>query len=693
MKSQKSKHNWDKIFVKQHHQSWCGLACLSMLCKYYGGNMPQEKLVTKSGTTVTGTTLLGLYQAANAIGLKAEGFEADLENLKQLKHPAILHFTLPDGLEHYVVCFGYKDGLFLMGDPAKEFTKMGEEEVLAIWKSKKLLLVQRGEQFRTDDDTSLRKKAWLKELVTPDIPVLSVVAGLGIVVAIAGISLAIFSQKLIDQILPAKEQQKLWIGMAILALLLLAKNLLSYLRTILVARQSRDFSNRIVGSFYSQVLYLPKTFFDSLKTGEITARLNDAARIQRTINYVAGVLLIDVLTVIICMVLLVGYWWPAGAAAITGGVLFAWVFLWYGKRIVAGQRKVMVSYAAAESNFFDTVQGAEVIKGNNKEEFFTRYTKEIYASFQTSAYDLAILGNRIGLKVQNIGTAAIIGVIAFSSMAVLSDHLSLGALVAVLSLAGSVIASSASLSGAYITLQEAKVAYDRLYEFVSLDREPTEEAVHTFDTIHTLNIEHIRFRFPGRPLLLKDVNLIAKRGQLTAILGEIGSGKSTLLHLISRFYEPESGVIRLDGKNCTEVPIHDWRATIGVMPQHIKLFNATLLENICLTNDKDILERCLSFCNQLHIQQYFGNLPLGPLTRVGEDGVNLSGGQRQLVGLYRALFGNSKILLLDEPTNNMDKAAVQFVWDLLEREKQNRICMLVTHNEQLATRASIVVKI
>jgi ABC-type bacteriocin/lantibiotic exporters, contain an N-terminal double-glycine peptidase domain len=356
----------------------------------------------------------------------------------------------------------------------------------------------------------------------------------------------------------------------------------------------------------------------------------------------------------------------------------------------------MASYAAAESNFFDTVQGAEVIKGNNKEEFFTRYTKDIYATFQTSAYDLALLGNNIGLKVQFIGTAAIIGVIAFSSYAVLNNLLSLGALVAVLSLAGSVLSSSASLSVAYITLQEAKVAYDRLYEFVSMDQEqPQSDSIQVCSSdkkaINTLGVNNINFRFPGRPLLLKNVSFEAKKGQLTAILGEIGSGKSTLLNLISRFYEPESGIITADGQQWTDFPLYEWRTNIGVMPQHIKLFNSSLLENICLTNDKEIMKHCQSFCMQLEMRKYFGNLPLGPLTRVGEDGINISGGQRQLAGLYRAMFSDPQILLLDEPTNNMDKAAVQFVWDLIEREKHNRICILVTHNEQLAAKADTVV--
>jgi len=203
---------YDKIFVRQHGQASCGIACLAMIARYYGGDIAQEKLIPTSGTSVTGTTLLGLYQAANTIGLEAEGFEAEIENLKELEYPAILHLSLPDGLEHYVVCFGYQNGAFLIGDPAKEITKMSEQEVSDLWKSKKLLLVQCGEKFRTENDTSKRKKAWLKELLTPDISILSVAAGLGLAVSVAGVSLAIFSQRLIDHILPAKEHQKLWIA-------------------------------------------------------------------------------------------------------------------------------------------------------------------------------------------------------------------------------------------------------------------------------------------------------------------------------------------------------------------------------------------------------------------------------------------------------------------------------------------------
>ena len=684
----------EKSFSKQTYQSWCGLACLSMISKYYGGHVSQERLVNLSGTSTTGTTLLGLYQAANAIGLKAEGFESNMEELKRLKCPAILHFTLENGWEHYVTFFGFENGTFIIGDPAKEVLIMSPEAVAKQWRSKKLLLVQKGEHFQTKKEAQSQKYSWIKELLKPDIPILCIISCIGIIIAGVSISLAVFSQYLIDKVIPLESHEKLWIAITILFLLMLIRNVLSYFRIKIVARQSKRFANRIVGSFYNLILYLPKSFFDSLKTGEITARLNDASRIQRAINYVVGTLLVDVLTVVICVILLLNYWWLVGVLSLAGGLVFGLIFGLYGKRIVAGQRKVMVDYAGAESNFFDTVQGAEVIKENNKEEFFTQYTKRIYADFQNSVYDLTLLGNRISFTIQNIGTIVSVGVITFSASAVLDNFLSLGVLVAILSLTSSVMASSASMSSAYITLQESKVAYNRLDEFICLDKEDiATTSAESLDQINKLDVCDICFRFPGRPLLLEKLCFTAQKGKLTVILGEIGVGKSTLLYILERFYKLESGTVFIDNRNWTDFSVYDWRTNVSTMPQHIKLFNTNILGNICLADEKLVQQQCLDFCEQLGVLKYFANLPMGLFTRVGEDGISLSGGQRQLVGLCRALFSAPKILLLDEPTNNMDRATIQFVWELLEREKHHRICILVTHNDQLSSKADSIISI
>ncbi|MBN1986335.1 MAG: C39 family peptidase, partial [Prolixibacteraceae bacterium] len=237
-----------KTFVKQHSQFYCGLACLASVVKFYGGETTQEKLREISGTTLNGTSLLGLYQAAQNLGFKAGGYEAEIKNLKELNKPVILHILKEEKLEHFVLCYGFENGKFTIGDPGWGITQYGEEELEAVWKSKALLKLQPGKNFVTRKDQSKSKRNWFLELLKDDYPVLGIAAFLGIVISALSLATAIFSQKLIDQILPEKNTRTLIFGVVIFAIILLARALISYIRSIFLIRQSREMNIRLISN-------------------------------------------------------------------------------------------------------------------------------------------------------------------------------------------------------------------------------------------------------------------------------------------------------------------------------------------------------------------------------------------------------------------------------------------------------------
>lgn len=199
-------------------------------------------------------------------------------------------------------------------------------------------------------------------------------------------------------------------------------------------------------------------------------------------------------------------------------------------------------------------------------------------------------------------------------------------------------------------------------------------------------IKDLSFRFAGKSALLKNVNLELRQGEMTVLLGEVGSGKSVLLQIIQRFYGFENGSITVnDTTNIQDFNLTDWREKLGVMPQEIKLFSGTLLDNIILGNVAEEAERAISFCKEMGFDRYFEALPQSYVTIVGEEGVNLSGGQRQLVGLARALYQNPDVLLLDEPTAAMDSKTAAFVMDLLQKLKPNLATLMITHRLDVVT--------
>ena len=139
----------NKTFTKQYSQFYCGLACLASVVKFHGGEITQGKLREESGTTFNGTSMLGLYQAAQNHGFDAAGFEAEIKNLIELKKPVILHVVKDEKLEHFVVCYGFDKGRFIIGDPASGIEYYSESQLKKIWKTKTLLTLKPNNGFIT----------------------------------------------------------------------------------------------------------------------------------------------------------------------------------------------------------------------------------------------------------------------------------------------------------------------------------------------------------------------------------------------------------------------------------------------------------------------------------------------------------------------------------------------------------------
>ncbi len=651
------------------------------IINYFGGKENSEKLRELSGTNRQGTTLLGLRNAAIQTGFVSQGLHADVEFLDSISDPVILHVTTQNKQQHFIVCYGHIDNKYIIGNPATGIEKYTYEEVDRIWKSKALLKLYPGKDFVRKECIRSYKIRWLKELIKKDINILSASLFLGIMISILGIAIAVFSQKLIDDILPNSKKEDLVVGLVVVILLLFIRGGLTYVQRFFGIVQGRDFNMRMIDLFFSNLLRLPRSFFYNRLTGDLVARLNDTRTIQQTIAYIVNSLILNVLVLLVSGAAIFIYSVKSGIIALCAFPLYFIIACIFHDKVVSGQRAVMEAHSKNESNYINTIQGIDIIKSTEKEEFFSDINKFIYGFYQHTIYKLGKININLGLVTDIAGVLFSAALLWMNSFMVINKTITIGVFTAILSITSSMLPAIASLAFANLQLQGARIAFDRMFEFTGLGKENDPETAdkRPLKDISTVSFENISFRFPGRKQILEDISFTVKKGEMITLYGESGCGKTTIINIIQKYYYPESGKYLANYIDANKISISCLRAHIAVVPQELRFFKGSVIENICLADVRKEAQNVLMFCKKFGFDRFFSQFPMGYGTMLGEDGINISGGQQQLVSFARALYRNPKVLLLDEPTSSMDAEAEEFVISVLNKYKSNSMIVLVTH--------------
>jgi len=665
-------------FVLQQDQADCGIACLLSVIRFYNGDVSFERLRELSGTDKMGTSLLGLYQAAKTVGFNAKGCEADVSILKEYCTPIILHIQ-KEKFEHYVVFYKYENEKFVVGDPAEGIQYYDQNQLEKLWITHRCLVIEPNDSFQETSQINSNKLKWFNHLLQEDVNILISSIIIGLILAALGMATAIFSQKLIDTLIPSKDINKLILATFFLLFLLIIRSILQYLRGKLVVRQNMNFSNRIVGYFYDSLLALPKRFFDGREVGDMVARISDTSRIQRTISQIVGNLFIDLLMVVVGFVVIFYYSWEiATITAIFIPFNFI-IIVSQNKKILEKQKKVMIGYARTESNYIDTIKGVSDVKCNNQQQSFGERGRRIYDDYQSKVFSLGNFQISLGLFYSIVGILFTCSVLAIGGYLVIEEKLLLGEFMASFGLVTTIIPSVLNLALMPISLSEARIAFDRMYELSSVTPENNSDEKNLSE-FKSLCFNKVSFRFPGRKLLFRDISFSVNKGEVIAIIGESGCGKSTIGQLIERFYFTDEGSISInEGLALDSITLAKWREIVGYVPQFPHIFNGTVAENILFDVTPVTYKKLVEFLNESGLYRFFNELPLGLETLVGEKGINLSGGQIHLLSLVRILIKEPKILVMDEVTSAMDRNTERFILDLLISMKPKVAIIFITH--------------
>ena len=679
--------------VRQTDQSDCGAAALATVALHYRRPISLQQLRELAGTDRRGTNLLGLVQAATALGFTAKGVKGTYEVLPQAPLPAIVHVKTQENLGHFVVLYRVTPKKVIVADPASGLKTLAREEFCQNWTGYFLILVPELAVSSTPAGHA-PVPAWQRflGLLKAHTAVLAEAFVCTLLMTLLGVTTSYFIQHLVDSVLVRHEERllnALGIGMV---LILLFRTLLGLLRQYLTAHVSRKVDLTLMAGYARHLLELPIQFFEMRQVGEILSRLNDAAKIREAVSGTTLTAVVDGTLV----VLLVGVLWlydmPLALVATAFVPLLLLSAVLHHPVARRTSRTAMEHAAHLSAHLVEDVSGVETIKAFGAEPLRTEEGETRLVRLVQSLFAL----QKLGMSMNALGTfvTALAGltVLWYGGHRVITGALTIGQLLFFYSLLAYVLEPLQRLASVNMQLQDALVAIDRLYQILDLEGEPlrTHQQA-TFQTLRTgLELHDVSFRYGYREPVLEHVTLSIPAGKTVAIVGESGSGKSTLLKLLMGFYRPTTGRILIDGVEMRDYALASWRRRVGLVAQEPFIFNGTLRDNMALGRPEAPLEDVVEAARMAGLEEFIAALPERYETRLGERGANLSGGQRQRLAMARALLRRPELLIFDEATSHLDTVTEHAIQRNLKTALAGKTVVLVAHRLSTVKHADLI---
>ena len=444
---------------------------------------------------------------------------------------------------------------------------------------------------------------------------------------------------------------------------------------------------------YHHIQRLSLAYHDQKPTGDLISTVTaDIDSIQDFISQALLGILVNVLTLVGMLGVMFYLNWRFTLIALSvTPFLFAVVYT-YTRRIKQASRDLRKKEGEVISVVAEVLNSIRVVKAFARED----YEEARLAQQSLENVEVALRARSLKAKlapvVQVIVAVGTCLVLWYGVNLVLTEQMTSGSLLVFLLYLGKMYKPMRDLSKMTDTMSKAAVGYERIYEVIE-----TEDRISNLPGAikapvfkGEIEFEHVHFGYDKRYPTLTDVNFKVEPGQLAALVGPTGAGKSTIIGLIARFYDPQKGVVKIDGQDVRSYKQKSLRKQISFVLQDTLLFRAPVWQNIAYGRPEASREEILHAAKLANADEFIRNMPQQYDTMVGEKGVTLSGGQRQRIAIARAIIRNSPILILDEPTSGLDAASEELVFEALGRLMAGRTTIVIAHRLATIRRADVI---
>ena len=638
--------------IIQSESTECGNACLSMICGFYGKDIDLFNFRNRYGSTSQGATLNVLAAIAQKAGLKTRALSLDIAEIKELRLPCILHWSL----NHFVVLVAIKGKRFIIHDPAlgrrvvhlQELSENFSGIALEAWPDS---------DFRQEKQRSRLKLLDLMHNMVGLKSALIKIFMLSVVIETVNLLLPMGTQIVTDHVITAHDENLLLVICVGLMFFTIFKSWVSMIRAWVSLKLNTLTDVQWKTSFFDHLMSLPLAFFEKRQLGDIQSRFASLDIIRATFtNSIVTGMIDSIMTIgLLIMLSLYGGWlvWVVLGFTVCYAIMRALTYKFY--RTVS--EELIVKRARSGSHFMESLYGIATIKSlnlkNRRSQHWLNTNIDVSnAGLKQTRFDMLFGGINTF-----INSADQVVILWLGAQMVMDNTMTIGMFMAFNAYRGQFTQRAASLIDLTMQLKMLSLHNERISEIVYSEPEVDSPLRNVFEENVgvSLEVRDLAYQYDllSKPVF-SNVNISVAAGESVALVGVSGIGKTTLLKVMSGLLTPERGEIFIGGFDINKIGINNFRSNIACVLQEDRLFSGSITDNISGFDDEVDEALVIECAMQCNIHEEILRMPMGYETIIGELGAGISGGQKQRLLIARALYQKPRILFMDEATSHLD---------------------------------------
>ena len=657
----------------------CGICSLLTIVRYYNGNYSKEYLRTITNTTKDGVTAFALLEAANNIGFDAVGVTGDVLDIAKKNLPCIAHVVIQNKYKHFLVIYKIdkKNKVVMLADPSQglvkmnvnDFEKMSTKVFLFLKPNKKIPYVK----------NESKVKNIIYNFLSENKMSLFIILILSFLYNIISIMTSFNFQLIMNYALKYGSKYNLYIIFISMLILYILKELLIYIRNLVVNFISLKLDYSLITSVYSHILSLPYSYYRNRPVGEVIMRINDLSELKDSVSQLIVTFLLDIFLIIITLIFLYMINFKLTLIVIFVLILYFLVTFIYNKFLFKMLRLNKKDSSAVNTFMVESIEGVMSIRGSNTFLQFKDKFSSLYNNFIISSYNFFKKYNTLNFLNNFLISILIVVIITMGSIFVIDGNMDSSSIITYYSVLCFFLEPVKNVANFDVVVKKSRISIERIEELLMVEEEKILlDNQKITGKLKNILFKDVTFSYDFKNNVVNKLNLKIDEGEKVVIYGKSGSGKSTVAKILTRYLDIERDKVFINGYDINDYNLWSIREGITYVSQNEFLLTDTIYNNINMKGTRDA-EYIFDVCKMIGVDKIVKFKNGGYNMILEENGSNISGGERERILLARAFVRDSDIYILDESFSEIDSLSEREILGKIFSKYKDKMIIVISH--------------